>query len=403
VDTHEAVSAAVKKAIDKIYGNIDVSLIFGMDGRNLEQVKNAIEVGYRNFDCAQSYGNTGILAQAIKDSGADRGEFKVCYKFDVANGESAGSLEGRLLGVAAQFGGRLDDVMIHNLDAPQPAIENAWRVLNKMKGDGKAAKVGVGNVGVKDGDLMSTLGGIGKIDVVENSISSLLSSPAIAEMIRKSGAEVYVYDVIKTAKEIGINTEAGIKALIATVAGEHASSTAIMSSSDAHRASRNIRKFGDGSKLQDIDYKNKAEVDAFTEVNTWRNKQSCEANDEGFALPGPVAAWADGLMGDAGEAMRERIEEAATTDEKELNAEFIQTWLNANGGPTRAQQLLTVPARTGLKKRYLGMPLGNVVAALFGSSSCDWKWSWQLVQLMKSSADDWEGFLKFGADEIVAE
>ncbi|MFF2519446.1 hypothetical protein [Streptomyces sp. NPDC058086] len=56
-------------------------LVFGLDGRTSEDIADAVRLGYRRFDAAESYGTTDALANAV--SGLERGDYEVLYKFDL--------------------------------------------------------------------------------------------------------------------------------------------------------------------------------------------------------------------------------------------------------------------------------------------------------------------------------
>ena len=50
-----------------------------------QTVRDAIEVGYRSFDTAQSYQNEEGVGQAIKESGLPREEFFITTKIWISN------------------------------------------------------------------------------------------------------------------------------------------------------------------------------------------------------------------------------------------------------------------------------------------------------------------------------
>ncbi len=64
---------------------------------------------------------------------------------------------------------------------------------------------------------------------------------------------------------------------------------------------------------------------------------------------------------------------------------------------------ITVPERRGLKNRYFGMKLGDILIGLFGTRNCEWKWSIQLVTLLTQSGDDWEFLVDAGAFDEIAQ
>lgn len=378
--------------------------VFGVDGRSPEQLASAVAEGYRRFDTAESYNNTPAVAAALQH--LPRNNYEVIYKFDTHTGESAAQLTARLHQVAALFGGRLDALIIHNLDVDRARLRTAWQVLNQLKQEGVAAQIGLGNVGEAHAGLLAELGGV---DVVENSVESVLLSENVQEAIRASGAHLYYYDVIRTAGQMGLDprSPADLKALIyrMSAAFSHprtgdSQATMITSSGAAATRQANLENFGDGPDHEDFDgYLNEA---GMVKISAWQTQQaSGQVNDANFTLPAPVKAWLVSLIGDAAD-VRRQLTAAAQQGGQQLNQAFIEQWL-INQGLLTAEDLRTVrvPCRMGLKRRYIGMALPEVLAALFGAKNCDWKWSFELVQLMSGDIDYWNTVLQPAADEIV--
>jgi hypothetical protein len=380
-------------------------LVFGVDGRSKEQLTSAVDAGYRRFDTAESYGNTATVAQVL--GGLPRSEYEVIYKFDVRPSESAPELRARLERAAALFGGRLDALIIHNLDAGHSALTDAWQVLGGLKSAGTARQIGLGNIGENHAGLLAELGGV---DVVENSVESVLLSQTVEEAIKASGAHLYYYDVIRTARQmqLDLTTPDDLKALIYTMsvtfhrADDTSNATMISSSGSPGTQAANRENFGPGP--DHVEFTGGDQYVTLGKIHEWRNEQSaCQENDTAFELSPELAGWLAGLCegGTAG-TVRSGIEEAAKKEGCPVDAEFIGKWLVSQGHVESVDLTsVKVPSRVGLNKRYLGMPLQKTLAALFGVKNCDWKWSFQLVQLMFSSAEAWDGFLRAGADEIA--
>ncbi|MCX5384175.1 aldo/keto reductase [Streptomyces sp. NBC_00083] len=382
-------------------------LVFGVDGRSKEQLVSAVEAGYRRFDTAESYRNIDTVSEVLR--GRPREDYEVLYKFDVRSGEGAAALRARLKHVATLFGGRLDSLIIHNLDGERGALTQAWQVLNELKSEHITGQVGLGNIGENHTDLLRELGGV---DVVENSVESVLLSENVEKAIKESGAHLYYYDVIRTAQQMDLDLTSpdDLNGLIYTMAGTFprsdgtSNATMISSSGTARTQTSNLANFGGGPDHED--FTGDEQYGAMGKIDQWRKQQSSgQTNDTSFALRGELSEWLVGLCdGGTADTLRQSIVDAAKNEGLPVTQTFIEKWL-VDGGHVTADDLGTVrvPSRVGLKRRYIGMPLRDALGALFGVKNCDWKWSIQLVQLLFSDADTWDCALRFGADEIVQE
>ncbi|MFI6055599.1 aldo/keto reductase [Streptomyces violascens] len=380
-------------------------LVFGVDGRSKEQLASAVEAGYRRFDTAESYRNIDTVAEVLR--GRPREDYEILYKFDVRSGEGVAELRSRLERVAAQFGGRLDSLVIHNLDVERRALAQAWQVLNELKSEHITGQVGLGNVGENHTDLLDELGGV---DVVENSVESVLLSENVERAIKKSGAHLYYYDVIRTARQMDLDLSSpdDLNGLIYTMAGTFhradgtSNATMISSSGSSGTQAANLENFGGGP--DHADFTGDEQYDAMGKIDQWRKQQSSgQTNDTSFALRAELSGWLVGLCdGGTADTFRQSIVDAAKEQGQPVNQAFIEKWLVDEHHVT-AEDLASVrvPSRVGLKRRYIGMPLRDALGALFGVKNCDWKWSIQLVQLLFSDAETWDCALRFGADEIV--
>jgi 2,5-diketo-D-gluconate reductase A len=107
-----------------------------------QSVVDAIEVGYRLIDTAQSYGNEDAAGKAIKRSGVPRDELFITTKLWVSDyGEEKAkkafevSLE-RL---------QLDYLDLYLLHQPFGDVHGSWRALDKLHKEGKIKAIGVSN------------------------------------------------------------------------------------------------------------------------------------------------------------------------------------------------------------------------------------------------------------------
>ena len=371
--------------------------VFGVDGRSREQLNAAVSEGYRRFDTAESYNNIHDVAEALR--GRPRNSYELLYKFDVKAGESPAQLTARLRGVAALFGGSLDSLVIHNLDVNKELLTAAWQVLGSLKGDGVAHQIGLGNVGEAHVGLLAELGGV---DVVENSVESVLLSEEIQAAIRKSGAHLYYYDVIRTAKQMNLDPKSAddMNALIYMMTSASTRTSMITSSGSAENRTANLTNFRGGPDHPHFD--GDEQYEGMGKVSAWQKQQSSgQTNDAAFTLAPGLHGWLADLS-EHSAGLRGRVAAAAQQAGQPVTQAFITEWLVSQGQLTAADlESVKVPSRVGLKRRYIGMALPEVLGALLGVKNCDWKWSIELVQLMVSDIDTWDNVLQHVADQIV--
>ncbi|MER5602569.1 aldo/keto reductase [Streptomyces sp. NPDC002265] len=123
------------------------------DGKAADAVRAAVEIGYRNIDTAQAYGNERGVGEGVRTSGVPREELFVSTKlaaeikdYDQALAAMDGSLEKLGLDYA-------DLMLIHS---PQPWADfrggdyaqgnrEAWRALEDAHRAGKFRSIGVSN------------------------------------------------------------------------------------------------------------------------------------------------------------------------------------------------------------------------------------------------------------------
>ncbi|ROQ60254.1 diketogulonate reductase-like aldo/keto reductase [Streptomyces sp. 840.1] len=135
------------------------------DGMAADAVRAAVQIGYRNIDTAQAYGNEHGVGEGVRTCGVDREELFVSTKlaaeikdYDQALVAIDGSLE--KLGLD-----HIDLMLIHS---PQPwndfrggdyaeGNREAWRALEEAHQAGKIRSIGVSNF--QQHDLENILGG----------------------------------------------------------------------------------------------------------------------------------------------------------------------------------------------------------------------------------------------------
>lgn len=107
-----------------------------------QAVKDAISVGYRLLDTAQSYNNQEAVGAGVRESGVDRKDLFVTSKIWVqdSNYEAAGKAIDRML---KELGfDYLDLILLHQ---PMGDYYGAWRALEDAYKAGKVRAIGVAN------------------------------------------------------------------------------------------------------------------------------------------------------------------------------------------------------------------------------------------------------------------
>ncbi len=105
-------------------------------------VRDALEVGYRHIDTAQSYFNEEQVGAAIKASGVDRGDIWLTTKVwleHYGEGATRASVEESLRKLKTDY---LDLILLHQ---PFGDAFGAWRDLVKLYEEGKVRAIGISN------------------------------------------------------------------------------------------------------------------------------------------------------------------------------------------------------------------------------------------------------------------
>ena len=123
------------------------------DGNAAQAVRDAVEIGYRNIDTAQAYGNERGVGEGVRSSGVPRGELYVSSKLaaEIKDYDGAvAAIDGTLATMGLDY---LDLMLIHS---PQPwndwrggtyaeGNRQAWRALEEAQQAGKLRSIGVSN------------------------------------------------------------------------------------------------------------------------------------------------------------------------------------------------------------------------------------------------------------------
>lgn len=377
-------------------------LMFGIDGKTKQQLITAITTGNRRFDTAESYGNIDALKGAIDETGLKRAEYKVTYKFDVNSDEKSKALKSRLMAVANKFGTRLDDLIIHNTEG-EDAVTTAWGVMAQLKAFGMADRIGLGNVKASQKDLLTSLDDSAKIDVYEQSVSSIIGDDELAAMLGAfKNTEVLYYNVVQVAQQMGIGDEDGIKYLMAKVTEavqgsvdwDPSKARAVMSSGSEERQGSNLASFGDGSAQAE-----EPSLGHEKDANLWNWKLKCSESDRSWQIPGGVHSVIMD-MGQKPEEYRQRISDSASVKDQQTPEE-IRSWITSNTAITTGDlDSVLIPERKFLQRSRVGTPLGKVLEGFFSKKSCDRKATAEELNLMIMDVDTWD-IIGSGFDLIV--
>lgn len=154
-------------------------------------IKEAYDVGYRLFDCAQIYGNEEILGQALKEAKISRKEIFLTTKVWISEFEGnrcRESLEESMRKLKTNY---LDFVLIH---WPYGNTYHAWRELEKMYEEGTIRGIGVSNY---QASQLADLIHFHKIVPIMNQIKVTLRCQGheLYDMMKKNGIIMQGYQV----------------------------------------------------------------------------------------------------------------------------------------------------------------------------------------------------------------
>ncbi|TFK50509.1 Aldo/keto reductase [Heliocybe sulcata] len=133
-------------------GHAIPSIAFGTwtlgNGRGpIDQVEQALSVGFDHVDTAQAYRNEAEAGQGIKESGLSRSDIFVTTKYSGTGGlDVETSIDNSLKNLGLSY---VDLYLIHSPRLANPDIPTIWSKMEKIKSDGKAKSIGVSNFQVQ--------------------------------------------------------------------------------------------------------------------------------------------------------------------------------------------------------------------------------------------------------------
>ncbi|KAI0261215.1 Aldo/keto reductase [Gloeopeniophorella convolvens] len=114
----------------------------------IDQVDQAINVGFNHIDTAQSYRNEEEAGVAIRESGLAREDIYITTKYSGLNGlDIEASIQNSLKNLGVQY---VDLYLIHHPRLARPDIPTAWAQMEAIKNAGLAKSIGVSNFAVED-------------------------------------------------------------------------------------------------------------------------------------------------------------------------------------------------------------------------------------------------------------
>lgn len=375
-------------------------LIFGTDGKDLNALKSAISKGYRRFDCAEGYNNINLVVRALKEEGIPRNEFEIIYKFDLKPGEEEADTSDRLLRVVKMFEEWLDVLIIHNATTDNEQMVAAWKIMNRLKSENLVGKVGVGNINANQADLLKKLSLAGRIDVVENSATSvLLEGQVLQKLIQNLGADLIYYDIVRLAGELGFfkksNTPKENKVAIERLVFylqeiSHVpgfKSHMILSSRAPERQQSNLENFGSGSSR----FNTPKDDDSLKESISYRSsfRKICKVNGPEVTLPSAVKNF---LTTTDWNLLREKIAESG-----EEVLEYLQS---QNLCDTELLKTITVPQREGLISQFVGWSLSYILEQFLKGVTCWYQECQELISVFVNTIDEWN-FIKMHLEKVV--
>jgi len=110
---------------------------------------DALKAGYRHIDSAQMYGNEASVAEAVRESGLDRGDVFVTSKCESKTHGYESTLRGVDESLAKMKFDYIDLFLVHDPLSGKDKRLETYKALLEKKAEGKIRTVGVSNYSVK--------------------------------------------------------------------------------------------------------------------------------------------------------------------------------------------------------------------------------------------------------------
>uniref|UniRef100_A0A6B2LAV9 NADP-dependent oxidoreductase domain-containing protein n=1 Tax=Arcella intermedia TaxID=1963864 RepID=A0A6B2LAV9_9EUKA len=180
-------------------GGVAASLASDKETKDI--FKNALDVGYRFFDCAQFYNNEKVVGEALKESGVPRSELFLASKVwtdNIAAGEEA---------IRNQFTKTLQDLQTDYLDLylihwPVPTKHiQAYKVLESLKQEGKVRSIGLSNYTIEDYEELKPEMRV-KPTINQIEVNPFLYRRKTIEYFQKEGIEIQAYRALRQGQQM---------------------------------------------------------------------------------------------------------------------------------------------------------------------------------------------------------
>ncbi|KAI0053925.1 Aldo/keto reductase [Auriscalpium vulgare] len=118
----------------------------------IDQVEQALSIGFDHVDTAQAYRNEEEAGKALRESGLARKDVFITTKYSGLGGlDIETSIQNSLKNLGVEY---VDLYLIHHPRLATPDIPTAWAKMEKIKADGLAKSIGVSNFGVADLEIL---------------------------------------------------------------------------------------------------------------------------------------------------------------------------------------------------------------------------------------------------------
>ncbi|EIM83762.1 Aldo/keto reductase [Stereum hirsutum FP-91666 SS1] len=157
----------------------------------IDQVEQALSVGFDHIDTAQAYGNEEEAGRAFHESGLARSDVFITTKFSGRDGlDIETSIQNSLKNLGVSY---VDLYLIHHPRLATPDIPTAWAKMEKLKSDGLAKSIGISNFGVAE---------------LETLLASAKVKPAANQILLHPYVYLQQAPILATAAVHGITIEA---------------------------------------------------------------------------------------------------------------------------------------------------------------------------------------------------
>lgn len=118
----------------------------------IDQVDQAISVGFNHVDTAQAYRNEAEAGTAIRESGLARTDIFITTKYSGVDGlDIPSSINNSLKNLGVSY---IDLYLIHNPRLAVPDIPTAWKQMEEIKAKGLVKSIGVSNFAVQHLEIL---------------------------------------------------------------------------------------------------------------------------------------------------------------------------------------------------------------------------------------------------------